>query len=48
VSGPPETTPHTPTPPEFPPTPFFSLRNVPFWFCLALIAAVAGLIWQAP
>ena len=36
------------TPPEFPPTPFFSLRNVPFWFCLALIAAVAGLIHWAP
>jgi len=35
-------------PPEFPPTPFFSLRNVPFWFCLALIAAFAGLIWWAP
>ena len=29
---------------EFPPTPFLSLRNVPFWFSLALVAAVAGLV----
>jgi hypothetical protein len=31
--------------PEFPPTPFLSPRNVPLWFSLLLIAAVAGLAW---
>ena len=32
---------------EFPPTPFLSPRNVPFWFSLVLIAAVGGLVWWA-
>ena len=31
-------------PPEFAPTPFFSLRNVPLWMGLALAIAVACLI----
>ena len=30
---------------EFPPTPFLSPRNVPFWFSLALIGAIACLVW---
>jgi hypothetical protein len=28
--------------------PFFSLRNVPLWACLALGAVVAGLIVNVP
>jgi hypothetical protein len=28
--------------------PFFSLRNVPLWSCLALAAVVAGLIALVP
>lgn len=32
--------------PEFAPTPFLSFRNVPFWFGLALVACVVGLIAQ--
>ena len=41
MSGAPEPT----KTPEFPPTPFLSPRNVPLWFTLLLIAAVAGLVW---
>jgi hypothetical protein len=31
--------------PEFPPTPFLSPRNVPFWFSVLLVVAVGGLVW---
>lgn len=29
---------------EFPPTPFLSPRNVPFWLSLLLVAAVGGMV----
>lgn len=32
-------------PPEFPPTPFLSPRNVPLWFSVLLVAAVSALVW---
>lgn len=34
--------------PEFPPTPFFSPRNVPFWMGLLFVLAVAGMILWIP
>jgi hypothetical protein len=39
------------TPPELEPlmqAPFFSLRNVPLWACLALAVVVAGLVVMVP
>lgn len=30
--------------PEFPKTPFFSARNVPFWGGLVIVAIIGGLI----
>ena len=29
---------------EFPPTPFLSPRNVPFWFAVLLVVAVGGMV----
>jgi len=46
VSADPKTAPSTIEP--LTTAPFFSLRNVPLWACLALGAVVAGLIAMVP
>ena len=46
MSADPEAAPSPPAP--LTAAPFFSLRNVPLWACLALAAVVAGLIAFVP